>query len=81
MRILLLLAATVCLGLSAGSTKAADLTVPRHKEAAVPHKAPPKRVACLKWVPQNYSWYNYCDPVPNYGRHQNHWFPGLFDPS
>jgi hypothetical protein len=39
----------------------------------------PKKVAaaeqvCLRWVQQNYSWYNYCDPVPYYPRNTRYWW-------
>jgi len=30
--------------------------------------------ACLRWVQQNYSWYNYCDPVPYYPRSTRYWW-------
>ena len=46
---------------------AADMTV----------KAKPVAVAepvCLRWVQQNYSWYNYCDPVPYYPRATRYWW-------
>jgi len=72
MRILFLAASVALLGVIASPSIAADLTLPRKE--AMPTKAPAKQLACLRWVPQNYSWYNYCDPVPYYGRHQNHWF-------
>ena len=29
---------------------------------------------CLRWVQQNYSWYNYCDPVPYYPRATRYWW-------
>jgi hypothetical protein len=29
---------------------------------------------CLRWVQQNYSWSNYCDPVPYYPRATRYWW-------
>jgi hypothetical protein len=26
------------------------------------------QVECVRWVRQNQSWYNYCDPVPHFAR-------------
>lgn len=81
MRILLSVAAALAFCFVAGASNAADLPLPHHRQTTMtmPLKAQPKReVACLKWVPENYSWYNYCDPVPYYGKHQNHWFSGPF---
>jgi hypothetical protein len=62
-------AAAFCVMSSPGI--AADMTMP--KKAAVVRA--PVEVACLRWVEQNYSWYNYCDPVP-YRPRQNHNFFG-----
>jgi hypothetical protein len=46
--------------------------------AEVAVKAPKRVVAaepvCLRWVQQNYSWYNYCDPVPYYPRATRYWW-------
>lgn len=66
----------LCAAMSAAS--AADMAVPRQKHAAIPEKAAPAEAACIKWVEQNYSWYNYCDPVPYYGRNKYVWQGGLF---
>ena len=55
---------------------AADLPV-KQKEMAMPAKVPEAEVACLRWVEQNYSWYNYCDPIPYYPR-KNYYFGELF---
>jgi hypothetical protein len=30
--------------------------------------------ACLRWVQSNYSWYNYCDPIPYYPRATRYWW-------
>ena len=42
---------------------AADMAVKGPKAAPVVAEQ-----ACLRWVQQTYSWYNYCDPIPYYGR-------------
>ena len=47
---------------------AADMPVKATKEARV--VAEP---ACLRWVQSNYSWYNYCDPIPYYPRATRYW--------
>jgi hypothetical protein len=73
MRILFFAAGMALLGSLASPSVAADLTLPRQKEAMMPTKAPAQLV-CLRWIPETYSWYNYCDRVPNYGPHENHWF-------
>ena len=52
---------------------AADLMQPAQKQVAVQPQA--TEVACLRWVEQTYSWYNYCDPIPYYGRQKN-WLGG-----
>ena len=48
---------------------AADMAVKATKEARV--VAEPM---CLRWVQQNYSWYNYCDPIPYYPRATRYWW-------
>ena len=48
---------------------AADMPVKATKEARV--VAEP---ACLRWVQSNYSWYNYCDPIPYYPRATRYWW-------
>ena len=45
------------------SVFAADMSVP-----AAPQAPRSAEAVCLRWVPQTYSWYNYCDPIPYYGR-------------
>jgi hypothetical protein len=48
--------------------------------ADMPVKAAPRVVAepvCLRWVQQNYSWYNYCDPIPYYPRATRFWWQGI----
>jgi hypothetical protein len=66
MRAFLLAASITLLWLSAVPGRAADLAVPQ--QTATHQAAPVKEVACVRWVEQTYSWYNYCEPVPNYGR-------------
>ena len=56
---------------------AADLAV-QHQKAATVRRAAPVEVACIRWVEQNYSWYNYCDPVPYYGRRKYVWPAGQY---
>jgi hypothetical protein len=48
---------------------AADMTTKAPRAARV--TAEP---VCLRWVQQNYSWYNYCDPVPYYPRATRYWW-------
>ena len=48
---------------------AADMTTKAPRAARV--TAEP---VCLRWVQQNYSWYNYCDPVPYYTRATRYWW-------
>jgi hypothetical protein len=40
---------------------AADLAVQTERGPITVER---KEAACLRWVPQNHSWYNYCDPIP-----------------
>jgi hypothetical protein len=54
---------------AASQALAADMTTKGPKLARV--AAEP---VCLRWVQQNYSWYNYCDPVPNYPRATRYWW-------
>ena len=49
---------------------AADMAVKTAKEP----KVAAAEVVCLRWVQQNYSWYNYCDPVPYYPRATRYWW-------
>jgi hypothetical protein len=53
---------------------AADMALPK-KEAVA---GAPVQVACLRWVEQNYSWYNYCGPVPYRPRQNHNFFGELF---
>ena len=48
---------------------AADMVVKPPREARVAAEA-----VCLRWVQQNFSWYNYCDPVPYYPRNTRYWW-------
>ena len=66
--------ASLCIMSSPGI--AADMALPR--ETVIPTKAPAAEVACLRWVEQNYSWYNYCDPVPHYPRQKHNRFGEIF---
>ena len=50
------------------SAFAADLAVPAQREAVA--QPQPTEVACLRWIEQTYSWYNYCDMIPYGGRHK-----------
>jgi hypothetical protein len=68
MRTLLIAASCGILWLTTSPGIAADMALPRHKEVVAPEKIAANEIACVRWVEQNYSWYNYCDPVPNYGR-------------
>jgi hypothetical protein len=78
MRAFMIVAGTAALCLMAGPGMAADLAVPK-KEAMIPTKAPAAEVVCLRWVEQNYSWYNYCDRIPHYSRKDYYTqFGGLF---
>jgi len=54
---------------AASQALAADMTARSPKVARV--AAEP---VCLRWVQQNYSWYNYCDPVPYYPRATRYWW-------
>ena len=54
---------------------AADLVRPAQKQVTVPVQPQATAVACLRWVEQTYSWYNYCDSIPYYGRQKN-WLGG-----
>jgi hypothetical protein len=49
---------------------AADMPVKAARQVRVATAEP----VCLRWVQQNYSWYNYCDPVPYYPRATRYWW-------
>ena len=53
---------------------AADLVRPAQRQVAVQPQA--TEVACLRWVEQTYSWYNYCDSIPYYGRQKQNLLGG-----
>ena len=78
MRAALLMTSTVVFCAVASLANAADLVVPQKREAAVEQKAPAAELACMRWVEQTYSWYNYCDPIPYYGRNKYAWWGGPF---
>jgi hypothetical protein len=77
MRIARLLTIAALLFGAAAPGQAADLAVPRQQKATAAPRPAPAEAACLRWVEQTYSWYNYCDPVPYYGRQKGTWL-GLF---
>jgi hypothetical protein len=62
-------AAGLALAALMSSATAADLT-PRVK--AQTHAAA-GNVDCVRWVRQNWSWYNYCEPVRYPPRHRYDW--------
>jgi len=69
MRTLLIAVGLAVLCAATSPVLAADMAV----------KAPRERVAvaepvCLRWVQQNFSWYNFCDPVPYYPRNTRLWW-------
>jgi len=55
---------------------AADLAVPQ-KEVVAATQPQAAEAVCLRWVEQTYSWYNYCDPIPYYGRQRPTWLGPL----
>jgi hypothetical protein len=73
MRSAFFIGAVLCVS-AVQAASAADLPVSRHREAVIPLKAPAAGVACLRWVEQTYSWYNYCDPIPHYARRKYSWW-------
>jgi hypothetical protein len=54
---------------AASPALAADMPVKTSKEARVVSEP-----VCLRWIQQNYSWYNYCDPIPYYPRATRYWW-------
>jgi hypothetical protein len=64
MRMISVAASVALLCISASSGFAADIAVPV-KKAEAPKVA---EKVCLRWIEQTYSWYNYCDLIPYYGR-------------
>jgi hypothetical protein len=80
MRIFAATASLVVATLIGSQAFAADLALPK-KEAVVSRPVATPVVAdqvCLRFVEQTYSWYNYCDPIPYYGRNKYPWSGGLF---
>ena len=51
--------------MSGSGAVAADMSVPATERRVAVVEAP---VDCIRWVRQNQSWYNYCDPVPHFAR-------------
>ncbi len=78
MRSVLLVTSAILFCSVASVGNAADLAVPRQKEVAVPQAAPATQIACMRWIQQTYSWYNYCDPVPYNPRGKYAWSGELF---
>ena len=58
--------------MSGSGAVAADMSVPVATERRVAVVEAP--VDCIRWVRQNQSWYNYCDPVPYYPRATRYWW-------
>jgi hypothetical protein len=56
---------------------AADLALPK-KETVISTQPVVADQYCLRFVEQTYSWYNYCDPIPYYGRHKYAWSGWIF---
>jgi len=76
MRILAAIASLFVATLIGSQVFAADLALPK-KEAVVSTPVVADQV-CLRFVEQTYSWYNYCDPIPYYGRNKYPWSGGIF---
>jgi hypothetical protein len=72
MRTMLIAAGFALLCAVTSPVHAADMVVKAPKETKV--AAEP---VCLRWVQQNYSWYNYCDSIPYYPRATRFWWQGL----
>lgn len=68
MRKISIAAGFVLLCAVASPVLAADMPVKAPREARV------AEAVCLRWVQQNFSWYNYCDPVPYYPRSSRYWW-------
>ena len=52
--------------MSGSGAVAADMVAPIVTDRRVAAVEAP--VDCIRWVRQNQSWYNYCDPVPHFAR-------------
>ena len=52
--------------MSGSGAIAADMAAPIVTDRRVAVVEAP--VDCIRWVRQNQSWYNYCDPVPHFPR-------------
>jgi hypothetical protein len=72
MRAWMFAGAALAFCLTALPAGAADLIVPPAKRVVTAPRVAPREAACLRWIEQTYSWYDYCGPVPYYGKHQNH---------
>jgi len=62
-------------GMTAGATMAANLEVDKLRaEPRVRHEVVQAVEAdCIRWVRQTQSWFNYCEPVPYYGKPPSHY--------
>jgi len=66
MRTMAVATSIALLGIMTSSGFAADIAVPN----APPQEQKSAEMVCLRWIPQTYSWYNYCDPIPYYTRRE-----------
>ena len=57
---------------------AADLALPKKEAIISTHRPVVAEQVCLRFVEQTYSWYNYCDPIPYYGRNKYAWSGWVF---
>lgn len=75
----LVIASTVLLlvALAGSRAFAADLALPK-KDTLASRQPVATDHECLRFVEQTYSWYNYCDPIPYYGRNRYGAGGGLF---
>jgi hypothetical protein len=71
MRRFLMACAGLALVMVASPAGAADLAVPVKKHTQV---AAAGNTECIRWVRQNWSWYNYCAPIQYEPRHRYDWF-------
>ncbi|HEX5508273.1 MAG TPA: hypothetical protein VFX37_07195 [Pseudolabrys sp.] len=71
MRRFLLACAGLALLAVATPAGAADMAVPAKKHTQVAAAA---NVECIRWVRQNWSWYNYCGPIRYEPRRHYDWW-------
>jgi hypothetical protein len=77
MRVIAAAAILVFATLGGSQAFAADLALPK-KETVISTQPVVADQYCLRFVEQTYSWYNYCDPIPYYGRHKYAWSGWIF---